>query len=104
MKINRKEIKKMIIQEMDLMGMNMDLDAAYNVMMSMLSIASFGAVFVSMLLMLGPIMFSSLVDSYFRGMFTDEEFEHFVSLSQTDPEAAKRFAESIRDRHNSGKR
>jgi len=97
MKINRKTIKKMILKEMDLMGM--DMDTAYSVMMGMFSIASFGAVFVSMLLMLGPIMFSNLIDQYYRGMFTDEEFEEFVRLSRTDPESAKRFAERIRERH-----
>lgn len=98
MNTNRKQIRKMILQEMDLMGMTVDMDAAYNIMQGMFTIASFGSVFVSMLLMLGPIMFSNIIDHHYRGMFTDEEFRHFVELSKTDPEAAKQFAEQIRQR------
>tara|TARA_B100000035_G_scaffold161934_1_gene137945 strand:- start:4164 stop:4472 length:309 start_codon:yes stop_codon:yes gene_type:complete len=98
MSIDRKQIRSLILKEMDMMGMTVDMEAAYNIMMGMFTIASFGSVFVSMLLMLGPIMFSNIIDHYYRGMFTDEEFRHFVELSKTDPEAAKQFAEQIRQR------
>jgi hypothetical protein len=95
MKINRKEIRRMILQEMDMSGMGIDMEAAYQAFQALLVIGGMGVSLLSMLMMLGPVMFHGFLDGYFRGLFSEAEYKKFVELSRENPEAAKRYANHV---------
>lgn len=95
MKINRKEIRRMILQEMDMSGMGVDMQAVYQAFQGLLMIGGMGAALTSILLMLGPVMFHGFLDGYYRGLFSEAEYKKFVELSRENSEEAKRYADHV---------
>lgn len=93
--LNRRKLRKMILKEMDMMSMGVDPQMIMQAFQTLLTLGTMGAAFVGLLAMLGPIMFHGFLDSYFRGLFSENEYKRFTELTKTDPEAAKRYADEI---------
>jgi hypothetical protein len=96
MKLTKRKLRKILLKEMDLMGMGIDMGQVMQAVQGLLAAGlSLGAVMVALLSMLGPVMFNGFIDGYYRGLFSENEFKRFVDLQKTDPEAAKRYADRI---------
>ena len=80
---------------MNMMGAGVDPEMIMQALRALLTIGTMGSAFVGLLVMLGPIMFHGFLDGYFRGLFSNNEYKRFTQLSQTDPEAAKKYADEI---------
>lgn len=93
--LNRRKLRKMILKEMDMMSMGVDPQMIMQAFQALLALGTMGAAFVGLLAMLGPVMFHGFLDGYFRGLFSENEYQRFTELSKTDPEAAKRYADEI---------
>ena len=82
MKITRKQVRKLILKEMDMMTMG---QIAGGIIMSI----------ASLFLVLGPIALHSLMDGYMRGLFYESELKKMHELSKEDPKKGKQYMEYV---------
>tara|TARA_R100001510_G_C7486894_1_gene96405 strand:- start:20 stop:403 length:384 start_codon:yes stop_codon:yes gene_type:complete len=82
MKITKRQLRKLILKEMDMTTMG---QVAGGIIMSI----------ASLFLVLGPIALHGLLDGYMRGLFSENELRKMHELSQQNPGLGKQYMESI---------
>jgi len=100
MKINRREIRRMILQEMDMAGMGVDpdqLNQALEVAKTVLALGvTMGSMVAILLMTVFPGVAFQVIEEYHRGLLSEEEFKAMLKIkNEQGVEAAGAYFDSV---------